>query len=91
MSRIHFRRDHELGVEQARERIAEVAQRLEREFHVACQWQGNRLSFKRPGASGVIDVADDVVTLDIRLGLFLAPMRHTIALRIDDKLSSVLR
>ncbi|MBK1700072.1 polyhydroxyalkanoic acid system family protein [Thiococcus pfennigii] len=90
MSRIHFTRRHCLGVEEARVRIAQVAERLEREFHVVCQWQGNRLAFRRPGASGSIDVGEDAVTLDIRLGLPLSLMRHTIAGRIDDKLTHVL-
>ncbi|AGA90404.1 putative polyhydroxyalkanoic acid system protein [Thioflavicoccus mobilis 8321] len=90
MSRIHFTRRHRLGVDEARVRISEVAQRLEREFHVACRWQGNRLSFKRSGVSGRIDVGEDAVTLDVHLGLFLLPMRQTIANRIDDKLTHVL-
>lgn len=90
MSRIHLTRDHELGLDQARRRIDQVARRLERELQVACQWRGNRLHFQRPGASGKIDVAEDMVTLDVRLGLLLAPMRQAIAVRIADRLTTVL-
>jgi putative polyhydroxyalkanoate system protein len=90
MSRIHFIREHRLGIEEARARVAQIAQRLEHDLHVVSQWQGNQLSFKRPGASGRIDVGDDSVTLEIRLGLLLAPLRHTIETRIDDKLTSML-
>ncbi len=90
MSRIHLTQDHGLGVDQARSRIDRIAARLEHELQVACQWHGNQLHFQRPGARGTIDVAEEVVTLDVQLGLLLTPMRQMIAARLADKLSTVL-
>lgn len=90
-STIQITRPHGLGLEQARSRIHAVARRLERELQVVCRWQGNRLWFRRPGATGIILVAEDQVVLEVRLGLWLAPMRQLIADRIDQKLVTALR
>ena len=78
MATIKVSRSHHLGCEEARSRVDAVAKSLKKEFNIDCAWHGDRLNFKRTGASGTIDVKDDSVRLKIKLGLLLAPMKNVI-------------
>ncbi len=90
MAKIHIERSHQLGVNKARAEVEKLAQALESELHATYQWEGDRLSFECPGASGTIDVGDDYVGLNLKLSLLLAPMKKKIKLGIEDKLDRAL-
>jgi putative polyhydroxyalkanoate system protein len=90
VAQIHIEREHGLGLEEARRQIDQVAETLQGQLHAHFHWEGDRLEFDRPGASGVIEVAEDRVTLDIRLGLLLRPLKGTIERTITEQLDSHL-
>jgi putative polyhydroxyalkanoate system protein len=90
MAKIHIERSHGLGVATARAEVEKLAQAFESELHATYHWDGDRLSFDCPGASGTIDVGDDFVGLDLKLSLLLAPMKKRIKLGIEEKLDKAL-
>ncbi|MFY9974109.1 MAG: polyhydroxyalkanoic acid system family protein [Chromatiaceae bacterium] len=90
MARIHIEREHGLGLEEARRQIDQVAETLRDQLQARFHWEGDRLEFERSGARGVIEVAEDRVTLDIRLGLLLRPLKGTIERTITEQLDSHL-
>ena len=90
MSSIHIERTHELGLETARARIEEVAQTLGDELQLDCEWNGDTLVFKRPGASGTIDVRVDSIDVDVELGLPLSLMQGMIEERINARLDAAM-
>lgn len=90
MANIRIKRNHNLGIENARAEIEKVAQSLRSELQANYAWRGNTLLFNRSGASGTIDVGADYVDLDIELGLALSFMKGTIEQSINNKLDSAL-
>jgi putative polyhydroxyalkanoate system protein len=90
VARIHIEREHGLGLEEARRQIDQVAETLRDQLQARFHWEGDRLEFERSGARGVIEVAEDRVTLDIRLGLLLRPLKGTIERTITEQLDSHL-
>lgn len=90
MANIHIKRRHKLGCDEARERVEEVAKVLQTELNANYGWDGDTLKFKRTGATGSIDVSDDEVELNIKLGVLLSPMKGTIEQKIQKRIDEVL-
>lgn len=90
MSHIQISRAHQLGEARVRKEIDALAERLQQEFGTQCQWQGSCLNFSRPGVQGEIFVSDDQLTVNIRLGMLYAMMRHQIEDKIIGKLDERL-
>jgi putative polyhydroxyalkanoate system protein len=90
MSRITIHRSHALGREVARERAETLAQRLARDYDVHYQWQGDSLEFKRSGAQGRIDVSENQVAVELKLGLLLSAMGGSIKREIERTLDASL-
>ena len=90
MAKIRIRREHGLGREKARQQIEEVAAMLEQQLDAKCSWEADRLCFKRPGASGAVDVGDDYLEFDISLGMLLTPLKGKIETMIEEELDKAL-
>ena len=90
MTDIHIERRHQLGLEKARAQVEGIADLLRDELQADCQWSGNKLVFKRPGASGTIDVGSDQIEIDIELGMVLAFLKGAIEERINRRLDLAL-
>jgi putative polyhydroxyalkanoate system protein len=90
MAKIHIKRQHHLGQEVAKERVEEVAKKLQDKLNAKWAWQGNSLRFERTGASGRVDVDNDHVEFNIKLSLVLAPMKGKIESAIQDQLNKAL-
>ncbi|MEA3275895.1 MAG: polyhydroxyalkanoic acid system family protein [Pseudomonadota bacterium] len=90
MSKIHIRRDHQLGLTDAKSQVESLAESLKKELHADYRWKGDQLLFQRSGASGTINVGDDFIDLDIKLGMLLSPMKGRIEDSIRSKLDSML-
>jgi putative polyhydroxyalkanoate system protein len=88
MAKIHIRRKHNLGLTDAKTQVEGLANRLQKELNAKCQWQGDRLLFKRTGATGAIDVGEDFIEVDITLGMALAMMKGKIEDAINQKLDA---
>ena len=70
--------------------MGELAQSLEKDLNATWCWQGDELRFERTGASGLVRVADDLLDVEVKLGLLLRPLRATIAAQINERLDSLL-
>lgn len=78
MAHINIRRRHHLPIPEVRARVEQLARELKEKFRSDYAWNGDSLTFVRPGASGTIEIDADSVEIDVRLSLFLAPMKETI-------------
>jgi putative polyhydroxyalkanoate system protein len=90
MASIHIERNHILGIDSARERVATIARHLDQKLSIDHRWQGDTLHFSRAGATGSIRVGDDRIVLDVKLGLALGLMKGTIEDTINEELDQVL-
>jgi putative polyhydroxyalkanoate system protein len=90
VSRIHIKRNHKLGVADARTQVTEIAESLRKELNADYRWAGNRLHFQRTGASGTIDVGEDYIELDIKLGMALGLLKGKIESAINSKLDAAV-
>ncbi|WP_439886542.1 polyhydroxyalkanoic acid system family protein [Pseudomonas sp. MBLB4123] len=91
MTRIDVERSHNLGREAAREKAEQLAERLAREFDVRYRWNGDALEFKRSGADGRIEVGEDRVRVELKLGLLLSAMGGSIKRQIEEALDKNLK
>jgi len=91
MTRITVERSHTLGLEQARDRAQKLADRLASQYDVRCSWKGDCLEFKRSGADGRIEVGEDSVRVEVKLGLLLSALGSTIRREIESTLDKSLQ
>ncbi|WP_089728598.1 polyhydroxyalkanoic acid system family protein [Candidatus Thiosymbion oneisti] len=91
MANIRIKRTHQLGTEKARVQVEAFARSLKEELQIDYEWDGNRLIFKRTGASGSLEVGVDSLELDIELGLSLSLLAGTIEKDINKKLDAALK
>lgn len=76
MSQITVTRTHDLPPKKARLAVEQVAADLKSEHGLDYAWaEDDVLAFKRPGLSGQLTLARKEVTLHLRLGLLLLPLR----------------
>ncbi len=86
MPSIDIRRPHQLSIPDARAVVEQVAARMQEKFGMTSRWQGDTLVFSRPGISGFIAVASDVIQVRAQLGMMLTPLRGMIEQEIRRKL-----
>lgn len=91
MSRINIHRSHQLGRDAARARAEALAERLAREYDVSYHWNGETLEFKRSGADGRIEVGEDSVDVELRLGLLFSALGGRIKSEIERTLDKSLQ
>jgi len=91
MANIRIKRIHALGTENARAQVEAFAQSLKEELQIDYAWDGNRLIFKRVGASGTLEVGADSLDLDIELGLSLSLLAGSIERDINKRLDDALK
>ena len=90
MSSIHIKRRHQLPRAELRKRVEHLAEDLKSKLNADYAWKGDSLRFKRSGASGSIDIAEDAIELKIKLGLMLTPMKGKIEVTIREYLDLAL-
>ena len=90
MADIDIRQNHQLDQAEARRRLEGWADELTRKLHVNCRWQGETLSFKRPGAEGSIDLSPGLVAVRVKLGMLVRPMKDKIEAQIREQLQTSL-
>ena len=87
---MRIERHHSLGREAAKARLESVAQQLADQFALNYDWRGDTLDFHGSGIRGKVDVADDAVLFDVRLGLPLMMMESPIRNAIENALDKEL-
>ncbi|NCC28569.1 MAG: poly(3-hydroxybutyrate) depolymerase [Gammaproteobacteria bacterium] len=90
MTDIFIERVHTLGLDRALDQLEAVARLLVDELDARCEWDGNRLDFARPGASGCVEVTESLLILEVSLGFMLRPFKDRIEQRITEKLDSLV-
>ncbi|HHX34475.1 MAG TPA: polyhydroxyalkanoic acid system protein [Gammaproteobacteria bacterium] len=90
MSKIVVERQHKLGREGARDMAQQLAERLAEQYNVSYQWVGDRLEFRRTGATGSIDVDESQVRVSLTLGLLLSGLSGTLKREIEEALDKRL-
>ena len=90
MAKIHIKRSHNLSHDEARARVEEIAKDLKDKLDADYTWDGDSLRFKRSGASGSIDVGDDVIELNVTLGMLFTPLKGKIEDTVRQHMDVVL-
>lgn len=88
MSDVRVTRSHSLGKHKAMEAALSVAKRIEDKAQVQYRVVGDDvIELSRTGATGRIVVTDHDVTIEIKLGFALRPMKRLVESKIEDYLS----
>lgn len=95
MSKIHIRRDHNLGLARARKVAWKWAEYAEKKFDVDCTViegdTSDTVEFKRAGVAGKMIVTGEHFEVEAKLGILMAAFAHSIeteALKqLDDALA----
>ena len=90
MARITVERAHTLGKEGARAKAEKLAQKLQDQYGLEPSWSGDTLSLKRSGVKGTVQVAADLLRIDVELGLLMSAMSGTIKTEIEKALDKAL-
>lgn len=94
MPGLHIHREHELGLERAREIAWQWAVEAEEKFAMECTViEGDTcdtVEFTRTGVSGRLIVAADHFDLDAKLGILLGAFARTIEVEIRKTLDDLL-
>jgi len=90
MATISIAKHHALSLKKAKGVAEKIARDLQKRFDLDYAWEGNRIDFERPGVSGQLLVARDKITLDVRLGLLLTPLKGTIEREIIAQLDRLV-
>lgn len=78
MSVISIRRDHHLPPEQIRQEVETLAEQLADKLGAEYHWEEDTLKFSRKQASGHIDIGERDVSIEVRLGMMLRPLKGTL-------------
>ena len=90
MPDIHIRREHGLGLRQARQLAFRWAELAEQKFDMACSYEEGKnadlVSFSRSGVNGELKVTGELFELDARLGFLVGVFKE----RIEDEIAKNL-
>ena len=89
MADIDIHRVHNLGIMAARTAAERMAEHLGRKFDLKGDWEGNVLSFQRPGVSGTLAISDKDLRLSVSLGFLLKAMKGSIENAIVHELDTL--
>jgi putative polyhydroxyalkanoate system protein len=89
MADIDLHRVHNLGLKAARAAADRMAEHLGRKFDLKGAWEGNTLSFERPGVSGALAISDKDLRLSVSLGFLLKAMKGSIEKAIVHELDTL--
>jgi putative polyhydroxyalkanoate system protein len=89
MSEIHIRRVHGMSHDKARKSAEKVARKLEDEFKLAWQWNGDTVHFERTGVHGTLHVGNKEIRLNAKLGFMLGLVAPKIESEIHRHLDEI--
>ena len=81
---MRIRRSHELGLEEARNRVDRIAEQLKEEYSLTSTWNGDCVVVSGNGVNGRIVVAPQFVEADIKLGFTLLLLEGQIRSGIEN-------
>jgi putative polyhydroxyalkanoate system protein len=89
MADIDLHRVHNLGLKAARAAADRMAETLGRKFDLKGDWEGNTLTFQRPGVTGALAIGDKDLRLSVSLGFLLRAMKGSIEKAIVHELDTL--
>lgn len=90
MSKISIERTHTFGEEGARSRVAEMEPVLREKYGVELAWRGTNADVKGRGVGGSVRITADLLSIELKLGLFLRPFAVKIREAMESRLDKVL-
>ncbi len=87
---MNIRKDHCLGKEEARKRVAYIAETLSTKYGLQTSWVGDDLKIHGSGVKGCIIVADESVAVEVKLGFALSMMERTIRTSLQEAMDEHL-
>ena len=88
MAVISIAKKHSLSHRSAKDVAERVAKDLKKRFELDYAWDGDDVEFERPGISGRMHVGKQTISLDVRLGLLLTPLKPAIEREIHATLDT---
>lgn len=85
-STLKIRREHTLGVEEAKRRVDQVAEELGGKLNLTSRWEGNDLRVDGRGVTGRIVVEADSVEVHVTVGLPMLMLREPIRVAIEESI-----
>jgi putative polyhydroxyalkanoate system protein len=89
MSDIKIRRSHSMPHDKARQAAETMAKRLNKQFDLEYEWDGDVLVFERSGVNGELTVASKHVEMEVKLGLLMKMLKPTIERQINENLDQI--
>ena len=89
MADINIVQAHNLTPERARAAAQEVADKIAREYGLACNWDGDVLRFERSGVNGALTLRDQQAAMEINLGFLMGAMAPSIRAKVAEKMQRV--
>ena len=86
MSHIDISTRHSMDLETAQSAADELAADLANKFDIDYGWEGDFIHFERPGVDGHIEVSQEIIHVEARLGLLLMFLKP----RIEEEICSYL-
>lgn len=86
MPTIAIKRRHKLDPKKAKAAAQKVAKELGARYQLVCSWDGDEVSFERPGVSGCMHVGKSEVRLDVQLSFLMTPLKGPIEHAINQEL-----
>jgi putative polyhydroxyalkanoate system protein len=90
MASISIAKQHTLSHKKAKDVADKIARDLEKRFQLAYAWEGDDVTFERPGVSGRMHVGKDRLTLDVQLGFLLLALKPAIEREIHAQLDKLI-
>ena len=90
MTQISVERKHSLGRDAARAKAEALVDKLTREYGLEANWQGDRVEVSRSGAKGSVEIGDDLIRVQLKLGMMMSMMSGTIKGEIERALDKAL-
>jgi putative polyhydroxyalkanoate system protein len=89
MPTISIQRRHKLEHKKAQAAARKIAKDLHQRFDLKCTWDGDNVSFQRPGLSGQMRLGRNSVELNVQLSFLLTPLKGPIENAIRDELDTL--
>ena len=86
MAVISIARKHALSHKKAKDVADRIAKDLKKRFELDYAWDGDDVDFERPGVTGRMHVGKDSISLDVKLGFLLTPLKPAIEREIHSAL-----
>jgi len=95
MATIDIRRNHNLGIEVAKQKAEELANGMKDKLGIQWTWNGDNIKFDAPsgmakGAHGTVSCTATSIRVEIDLPFLLRPMKGTVESKVNEKLDKAL-